>query len=112
MSNYSLILKITNEVMQFVSSEEETFEVHSDAFWVEGPEQIEEGKTEAEYVYDNKEIKLKKITESSYKDKRRSNYPPIQEQLDMLYHDIKNNSLESGEWIKQISSIKSNYPKK
>lgn len=112
MTNYSLVLGATNQVIQFVCSQEETFEVHPDLFWVEGPESIEDGKTEAEYVYDNEEIKLKKITEPSYESKRRSNYPPIEEQLDMLYHDIMNNSLESGEWIKQISSIKSNYPKK
>lgn len=62
------------------------------------------------------EQKIEKLKEeyknTQYKRDRKQNYPPIEEQLDMLYHDIMNNSLENGEWLKQISSIKSNYPKK
>lgn len=42
---------------------------------------------------------------------RASNYPSIEAQLDMLYHDIKNGTLETGNWINAIEEIKSTYPK-
>lgn len=38
-------------------------------------------------------------------------YPSIGEQLDMLYHDIKNGTLESGEFVTAIDAIKTNVPK-
>lgn len=39
-----------------------------------------------------------------YKDMRRSEYPSIQEQLDMIYHDID-------AWRAAINNIKEKYPK-
>lgn len=39
-----------------------------------------------------------------YKDMRRAEYPPIAEQLDMIYHDID-------AWKSTINSIKEKYPK-
>jgi len=33
------------------------------------------------------------------------------DQLDLLYHDIKNNNLSDGSWIKTIESVKNKYPK-
>ena len=47
-----------------------------------------------------------------YQRDRKQKYLPVEEQLDMLYHDIINNSLTTGEWVRHISSIKLNYPKK
>ena len=38
-------------------------------------------------------------------------YPSIQKQLDMLYHDIKNGTLDSGNWIAAIEAVKTQYPK-
>lgn len=43
-----------------------------------------------------------------YKSKRQSEYPPITEQLDMIYHDKINNT---SNWEILISSIKNKYPK-
>jgi len=42
---------------------------------------------------------------------RASAYPKIAEQLDMLYHDIKNGTLNSGAWIQAIEAVKTEYPK-
>jgi len=42
---------------------------------------------------------------------RVSNYPKIETQLDMLYHDIKNGTLESGAWIQAIEQVKTTFPK-
>ena len=39
-------------------------------------------------------------------------YPPIQTQLDQLYHDMKNGTLTtSGEWYVGITSVKTAFPK-
>ena len=38
-------------------------------------------------------------------------YPPVEVQLDMLYHDIKNGNIENGKWIRLIDSIKNTHPK-
>jgi len=45
--------------------------------------------------------------------KRRQNYPEIGDQLDMLYHEIKETGTISatGEWITAIDIVKNNYPK-
>ena len=59
------------------------------------------------------------FTEQDAKDKeshdqfhrRACSYPSIEQQLDMLYHDIKNGNLENGDWIKSIESVKAKYPK-
>ena len=44
-----------------------------------------------------------------------SGYPPLQEQLDQLYHDMKDGKLgvgaTTGSWYVGISSVKSAYPK-
>ena len=46
-----------------------------------------------------------------YEREREKLYPNIKSQLDMLYHDVKNNKLENGTWIKTIDDIKSKHPK-
>ena len=38
-------------------------------------------------------------------------YPKIAEQLDLLYHDIKNGTLDSGTWIQAIEAVKTEFPK-
>lgn len=43
-----------------------------------------------------------------YRQKRKSEYPKIEEQLDMLYKDFKNNT---NKWESLITDIKEKYPK-
>jgi len=43
-----------------------------------------------------------------YRDKRRLEYPPIQEQLDMLYWDQVNGT---SNWLQTIQRVKDKYPK-
>lgn len=38
-------------------------------------------------------------------------YPSIGDQLDMLYHDIKAGTLETGDWITAIEQVKTDNPK-
>lgn len=44
----------------------------------------------------------------SYIDLRRKAYPPLADQLDMIYWDMKNGTKK---WIELIDSIKTKYPK-
>ena len=46
-----------------------------------------------------------------YERTREEQYPKIGEQLDMLYHDIKNGKLKDGSWVKSIETVKENNPK-
>jgi len=46
-----------------------------------------------------------------YQRLRAKEYPEVKDQLDMLYHDIKNDNLSDGNWIKTIEEVKSKYPK-
>jgi hypothetical protein len=47
----------------------------------------------------------------SYDKRRAIEYPSLSAQLDMLYHDIKNGTLESGAWIQAIEQVKTTFPK-
>lgn len=46
--------------------------------------------------------------EPTYAEKRRNEYPPIPEQLDMIYWDKINNT---NLWQEKITEIKNKYPK-
>jgi len=46
-----------------------------------------------------------------YERNREQAFPKMVDQLDMLYHDIKNGNLENGSWIQTIDEIKNKYPK-
>ena len=54
--------------------------------------------------------KFEKITEWS--NDRRAAYMDIRDQLDMLYHDMKNDKLDTdGEWYKAVKKVKDDNPK-
>ena len=56
--------------------------------------------------YDDAEKKLK------YQQPRKLAYPSMEEQLDKLFHDIDNGTLDkNGEFYSVIKTIKNNYPK-
>lgn len=46
--------------------------------------------------------------ELSYSEKRQEEYPPISDQLDMIYWDKVNNT---NYWVEKITEIKNKYPK-
>ena len=54
---------------------------------------------------DNTQIKTPQGTQATYADLRSVAYPPIEEQLDMIYH----NGLDA--WKAEIKTIKDQYPK-
>ena len=47
----------------------------------------------------------------TYEREREKSYPSMIDQLDMLYHDIKNGNIDNGSWIQSIDAIKEKYPK-
>jgi hypothetical protein len=54
---------------------------------------------------------LVQFQQNEYQRQRALEYPKIQEQLDMLYHDIKSGNLENGTWIEAIEEVKNTFPK-
>jgi len=46
-----------------------------------------------------------------YERNREKEYPPIKDQLDMLYHDIKEGNLQNGSWIAAMDAVKEMHPK-
>ena len=44
----------------------------------------------------------------TYKELREMEYPPITEQLDMIYHDKIDNT---NKWVNKITEVKNKYPK-
>lgn len=43
--------------------------------------------------------------------RRLRKYPKVEDQLDMLFNDIKNNNLTHGDFVKSIEKVKKKYPK-
>ena len=74
------------------------------------PEGVEPPLEEA--ITQAKQNLLEKYQLAEYKNKRYSEYPAIVEQLDALYHDIANGTLDqNGSFFTVIKSIKDKYPK-
>lgn len=48
------------------------------------------------------------IDAHAYIEKRKMEYPPLADQLDMLYHDRINNT---DTWMEAIQAVKTKYPK-
>lgn len=46
-----------------------------------------------------------------YERDREKNYPDGADQLDMLFHDIKNGNIENGSWVQSIQKVKDQFPK-
>lgn len=57
----------------------------------------------------NKDIET--YNKNLYAINRQKEYGSWQEQLNILYDDIKSGNLENGKWIQMIDSVKSKYPK-
>lgn len=54
----------------------------------------------------DEQAKKKALTE--YKRKRLLAYRPVGDQLDMLYHDMKNGTTQ---WLEHVETVKQRYPK-
>tara|TARA_R110000803_G_scaffold206713_1_gene274151 strand:- start:11 stop:376 length:366 start_codon:yes stop_codon:yes gene_type:complete len=89
-------------------------------------ESIEDYDIEYSYTYNNEIVKGDKFVISdeeikqieadliatSHEQPRKKEYPSIEEQLDKLFHDIKNGNLDkNGHFYKAITEVKDKYPK-
>ena len=58
------------------------------------------------------EAELAAMTASIYKNRRSEQYPPLGEQLDKLFHDIENGTLDAnGEFFTTLKAVKDSNPK-
>lgn len=88
--------------------------------------EVEDYDIEYSYTYNNGVVKNDKIELSEddlkafeeinkklkYQQPRKKEYPAIEEQLDKLFHDIENGTLDkNGVFYKAISGVKDKYPK-
>jgi hypothetical protein len=46
-----------------------------------------------------------------YERNREQEYPSLKDQMDMLYHDIKEDNLNNGKWFNAITAVKNSIPK-
>ena len=87
---------------------------------------VEDFDIEYSYSYDNGVVKGDKLVISDkemeqieadliatkHEQPRKKEYPAIEEQLDKLFHDIKNETLnKNGDFYNAIAAVKHKYPK-
>jgi hypothetical protein len=74
----------------------------------DGDDMVAYDKNDKVVTWDKDDVSAKEIAiekEIGHIEKRRSNYPPISDQLDKIYHD------GIDEWKKVIKAVKDKYPK-
>ena len=55
---------------------------------------------------------IQEINQTLYQGARQNEYPPLAEQLDKLFHDIENGTLDqNGEFFTTLKSVKDSNPK-
>jgi hypothetical protein len=75
----------------------------SDVTWLDGkPAPTDQQWADAEAVVNAM------LASEVIRQKRAAEYPPVQEQMDMMYHDALNGTLT---WVDMVRSIKSKHPK-
>lgn len=101
MAKKALILN--GEIVDVVSTE---FEVHSSMTWIDCPDNC----TPSDWKLDGSGNPVEKTPEAdnrTYAEKRRTEYPLIADQLDMIYH----NGDGGAEFQAAIKAVKDKYPK-
>jgi hypothetical protein len=79
-------------------------------------ERVDLTEAEANSILDewaeNERARQLDVEANGYKVARQSAYPPIAEQLDKLYHDINNGTLDNtGEFFTALNTVKTDNPK-
>jgi hypothetical protein len=83
--------------------------------YIPAPDRLD--RDEVDYIVDHDQgTVVQYVTASApepdYNESRALNYPKIPEQLDKLFHDIENGTLDqSGEFFKALKAVKEEYPK-
>tara|TARA_B100002019_G_C21204660_1_gene565980 strand:- start:34 stop:393 length:360 start_codon:yes stop_codon:yes gene_type:complete len=117
MAHQALVHKGSGQILEFVEgSESVRFEVHEDFKWVEGPATIEEGLQPPDYYYNLETEVIEKVQygETPYDLARRFEYPSVEDQLDVLFHDMEAGRIpgkDTSVWYSGIKRIKDANPK-
>jgi hypothetical protein len=114
----ALIDKRFWEVAQLVKSDEETFETTSDFIWMDCPDNVEDAwhydPDTGEFIDPHAASKdeFGNPVEPFTMQRMRA-YPPMGDQMDMLFKEIAATGSIStnGEWFKSIQFVKTNVPK-
>ena len=99
--------------MKYKIKENDVILRKSDGAWI--PK--DSGNTDyQQFIADVKELGIEivegpDVITPDYKEERQTEYPPIAEQLDQLYWDLKNGRLDTGDWIQNITKIKLKHSK-
>jgi hypothetical protein len=88
---------------QVVQVSEYEFEVHPDCSWVDAPEGCTSG-----WSYNNGVFSEPTLVELSYKEKRKIEYPSVEDYLDGI---VKGDQEQIQEYIDLCLAIKDKYPK-
>ena len=116
MANQALVHGPSGQVIEFKEGDESVrFEVSPELTWVEGPETIEEGLQPPDYQYDEETEVISKRTYAapSYDLSRRLDYPSVEEQLDLLWHDMDEGRIagkDTSRWFGALKSVKNANP--
>jgi len=95
-----------NKVVDLV---EITFPTPETMSWMDAPEGCVAGEW---LLVDGAIVPPPAPPEETYDIKRARAYPDLQEQLDMLFHDMTaGKGTKSGEWYKAVAKVKSDNPK-
>jgi hypothetical protein len=116
MAYQALVHGPTGQVIEFKEGGEDVrFEVSPELTWVEGPETIEEGLQPPDFEYDEEtEVISRRVFPDPPHDlARRLDYPSVEEQLDLLWHDMDEGRIagkDTSRWFGALKSVKNAHP--
>jgi len=108
-------LIVDTEVVE-LRPDDEVFSVVSGWYWVPVPEKIQGEINNIDWMYDRESDTFSKKPEyqASPEELRMHSYPPVKDQLDVLWHDIDEGRLpgkDTSAWYAEIKKIKDTVPK-
>tara|TARA_B100000287_G_scaffold18242_1_gene18279 strand:+ start:1322 stop:1687 length:366 start_codon:yes stop_codon:yes gene_type:complete len=119
--SYALVDRGSNQTIQFVTKEEECFEVHEDFKWVDIPDDwvMEEGTNPPDFFWneDKQQVERVPLPEETWEMKRQVAYEhlTVEQQLGNLYDDIEagvfGDIKGKSKFYTAVKSIKDSTPK-
>lgn len=114
--NWFLVHRPSGSVVQIVASRADCFAVHQDLAWVSSSIAVTAGDQPPDFTFDaaSGQIARRVHAEPDAASRRRLEYPPLEEQLDQLWHDLDAGLLpgkQTSTWFNQIAAVKQKFPK-
>lgn len=116
MANYKSLISSAGVLVNIINLDvEQPFEVHPSATWVDGPvtDREDAAMRWGDFEYVDGVVRERVYEPPAYDVARRFEYPPTEEQLDMLWHMMDQGAIpgKGSEWYNTIKAIKDQYPK-